>query len=257
MADLQLVNYIKRHLEKGYTKRELENILSKNNWNKNEVKQAFRIIETKKKMPKPVQKQKNSEKKITQPNFEQINTLKNFIISIRARKVDDAKIREALSKKKWPEKSIDLAFSELKKENKEKPSQKTFVKPAIQKKPRQPFNFKKLLPYLIGIIVLTIVLTGTIFISQYVVGLSTYEIKINGMQETGKCKSLDCSDMKNFAFNHANEKLILYFGISIIVSLLMAGLYAFEKIRTAALWGANLLYFGFLIFIAYTWMSFI
>jgi len=257
MTDLQLVNYIRRHLEKGYTKRELEFILSKNNWDKNEVKHAFKIIETKKPISKTFLEHKKSQEKIIQPNFEQINTLKNFIISIRARKVDDVKIKEALLKKKWPEKSIDLAFSELKKENKEKPSQKTFVKPTIQKKPREPHNFKKLLPYLIGIIILTIVLTGTIFVYQYIVGLSNYEVTIDGIIETGKCEELNCSDMKSHALDHANENLILYFGISIIISLLMVGLYAFEKIRTAALWGANLLYFGFIIFIGYTWMSFI
>lgn len=255
MTDLQLVNYIKRHLEKGYTKQEIEKILSENNWDKNEIKHAFEVIMTKKQLPKePIKKQKNIQKGGSEKtNFDQINTLKNFILAIRARKVDDGKIKDALIKKKWPETLIENAFSELK-GGKEKPSNKTFIKPKIQKK---PFNFKKLFLYILGFIVLTAILTGTIFVYQYVVGLSSYEVLVNGEMETGKCEELNCSDMKDSAFNFANDNLILYLGISAIISLLIGGLYAFRSIRDKVLWGANILYFCFLIFIGYTWISFI
>jgi hypothetical protein len=252
MTDLQLVNYIKRHLEKGYAKPEIEKILFQNNWDKNEIKHAFEVIESKKKVTKePIKKIQNKKEELEKTNFNQISTLKNFILAIRARKIDDKKIKDALIKKRWPEDLIKIAFSELKGE---KPSSKTFIKPKVQ---RKPFNFKKLFLYILGFIILTAILAGTIFVYQYVVGLSSYEVIINGSPETGKCIELNCSDMKNFAFNFANENLILYFGISAIISLLIGGLSAFGSIRNWTLWGANILYFCFLIFIGYTWINFI
>lgn len=258
MVDLQLVNYIKRHLAKGYTKQEIEKILIENNWDKKETKDAFKIVETKGKVLKPVQKvsttpdeEKQQQKAIT--NHDQINTLKNFILSIRARGVKDEGIKKALLIKRWPSDLVDMAFSELKPVKEDKPSSNSFVKPKIQKK---PFDFKKLLWYILGFIIITVVLTGTLFVYTYVVGLSSYEVTINGIRETGKCTSLDCSDMKDYAFNFANDSLMFYLGISAALALLITGLYAIPTIKNGVLWGANILYFFFLIYIGYTWINF-
>ncbi len=262
MVDLQLVDYIKRHLAKGYTKQEIEKILSENNWEKKEVKDAFKIIENKKKVSKPVKKssltpkeEKYQEKAVT--NHDQITTLKNFILSIRARGVKDEEIKKALLTKRWPSDLIDMAFKELKPVKEDKPSSTSFVKPKIQKKkPKKPFNFKKVLWYILGFIIMTAVLTGTFFVYNYVVGLSSYEVTINGVSETGKCINLDCSDMKDHAFNYANDKLMFYLGVSAAIALLITSLYAVPTIKNGILWGANILYFLFLIYIGYTWISF-
>jgi hypothetical protein len=259
MVDLQLVNYIKRHLAKGYTKQEIEKILLENNWEKKEAKEAFKIIENKK-ISKPTQKlftkPKEEKQQMAITNHNQITTLKNFIISIRARGVKDEEIKNALLTKKWPVDLIGIAFSELKPIKGDKPSSTSFVKPKFQKKQKKPFNFKRLLQYILGFIVLATVLAGTVFVYQYVSGLASYEVTINGVIETGKCTKLDCSDMKEYAFNFASENMILYFGISAALALLITGLYSIQKIRNGVLWGTNLLYFFFLVFIGYTWLNF-
>ena len=261
MVDLQLVDYIKRHLSKGYTKQEIEKILADNNQEKKETKEAFKIIENKKKISKPVKKssltpkeEKYQQKAVT--NHDQITTLKNFILSIRARGVKDEEIKKALVTKRWPFDLIDVAFKELKPVKEDKPSSTSFVKPQIQKKPKKPFNFKKLLWYILGFIIMAAVLTGTFFVYQYVLGLSSYEVTINGVTETGKCTNLDCSDMKNYAFDFASENLMFYLGISAAIALLITSLYAIPTIKNGILWGANILYFLFLIYIGYTWISF-
>ena len=102
MVDLKLVDYIKRHLQKGYKENELKDILIKNKWDKNEVTEAFAYLSSKK---EPVQKPASKPAQLTETSVTQQNqliALKQFIKKSRQKGISDQEIKTALLAKRWP-----------------------------------------------------------------------------------------------------------------------------------------------------------
>ena len=253
MVDLKLVDYIKRHIQRGYKKEEITQILIKNKWDKKDISEAFKYLSTKKVQPNVSSQPMQLQPKKQQPNKQQyLLTLKNFISGARAKGIKDDQIKNALLTKKWPTDLVNEAFSSLQMVGR---GAKPVTKP-LSDKPRQPFNAKLLVWYLIAFVVAGIIIAGTIFVYYYVVGLSQYTIVVDGEEQYGKCLELDCSDMKDEAFNYAAESLTLMLIIGGIASLLIVTLYAFLPFRNAILWIVNILYFLFLIFIGIRWIMF-
>lgn len=251
MVDLKLVDYIKRHLQKGYKENEIKDILIKNKWDKNEIKEAFAYISSKR-VPEqgPVSKPTQlTETSSTQQN--QLNSLKQFIKRSRQKGISDQEIKSALLAKRWP---VDLVeqgfegpaqFQEQRKVQEQKP-----------KKPRKPFNFKLLVWCIVAFIVASIILSGTIFVYYYVVGLSQYTITVGGEEERGKCLELDCSDMKDSAYSYAMESIMLMLMIGVGAAFIIVLLYSLLPVKNAILWIVNILYFLFLVYIGIKWIVF-
>jgi hypothetical protein len=257
MVDLKLVDYIRRHVDRGYGKEEIKKILIENQWDKNEVGKAMKFLEEKK---SPVKKIiPKSKPVITQPqDMAKLQILKNFISNSQAKGIKDSEIRNALLAKKWPEALVAEGFADLRKPTiTQKPA--ITQKPTITQKPkkeRKPFDWKMLVWYLVAFIVAATIITGTIFVYYYVVGLSDYTVSVDGESLHGKCLQLNCSDMKGSAMEYANESLITMIIIGLISSLLIVSLYAFLPYRHVVLWIVNVLYFIFLVYIGYVWISF-
>lgn len=281
MADQKLVEYIKRHLQKGYKKEELQKILVQNGWSKDEVSEAFKSMENKQTQPREIEKPK--EKPIQQPTQqkplpvehkeekgpskqEQLAVLKSFILSSRSKKISDFEIKNALRSKGWPEDLINQGFNIVGPIQQPKPIQQPAQQKPVPiddkkwvskpKKERKPINAKKIIWFIIAFIVAAVIITGTIFVYNYVIGLSTYTVLQNGQEYTGKCLNLDCSDMKDSAFNYAKESFILALIVGVIASLITVILYATLPFRNIVLWVVNGLYFLFLIYIGYVWIAF-
>ncbi len=256
MVDLALVNYLKRHLQKGYTKDELTKILTKNGWSKKELSEAFKLAESNKKLiSHQISKQPktNTQQTRNEKIQAQILILKNFILKSRERGIKDETIRNALTAKRWPANLIEEGFKAA------GPAQQTKQKPIEQKKeekPKKPFNWKMLLWYLLAFIVVSAIITGTIFVYYYVTGLSEYKVIINGTEYHGRCLNTGCSDMKDYALNYAKENLQQMILIGAGSAFLIVALYAITQIRNVILWVVNIAYFLFLIFIGVRWVLF-
>ncbi len=253
MVDLKLVDYIKRHVARGYGNEEIKKILIDNQWDKKEVEKAFKFLSEKK---EPTQKIVPTEKPTaTQPkNLAQLQILKSFILNSRAKGIKDQEIKSALLSKKWPEDLVDEGFSDLQTTKEQKPTKP--VEKAKPKKERKPFNWKMLIWYFVAFIVATAIITGTIFVYYYVVGLSEYTVTVDGETLHGKCLQLNCSDMKTSELDYAKESLTLMGIIGLAASLLIVSLYAFLPYRHVVLWTVNILYFLFLVYIGYVWIAF-
>jgi hypothetical protein len=249
MVDLKLVDYIKRHLQKGYKENELKDILIKNKWDKNEVTEAFAYLSSKK---EPVQKPASKPAQLTETSVTQQNqliALKQFIKKSRQKGISDQEIKTALLAKRWPADVVAKGF--------EGPAQvQEKVQEQKPKQPKKPFNFKLLMWYVLAFIVASIILTGTIFVYYYVLGLSEYTINVNGEEQRGKCLELDCSDMKDHAFDYAMDSIVLMLAIGIGAALLIVLLYALLPVKNAILWIVNILYFLFLVYIGIRWIVF-
>ncbi len=256
MVDLRLVDYIKRHVDRGYSKEEITDILKKNKWTKSEISEAYKYYDSKRNdLQKTVSKPAQLAEDSTSPTRrQQLATLKQFIARSRTRGINDQQIKTALKAKKWPDDLLEEAFSIL--PSVEMPAQKPQPKPQAVKQPREPFNFKLLIWYIIAFIVATAIISGTVFVYYYVVGLSNYTVSVNGEEQHGKCLELDCSDMKESAFDYATNNLVLMLIIGGVASLLIVTLYAFLPIRNTILWIVNILYFLFLVFIGVRWILF-
>ena len=247
MVDLKLVDYIKRHLERGYSEDELKKILKENEWDGKEVNTAFKFLNSKKS-----KKEKPTQPLVTKPTKDdQLKILKNFIVNARSKGVKDNEIRSALLAKKWPENLVTQGFSDLR-----PPTQ--MPKPAMPKpkNPRPPFNWKLFIWYVVAFIIATAILSGTIFVYYYVVGLSDYTVTVDGEALHGKCLELNCSDMKQSALTYAQDNLGLMFIIGAIASLIIVSAYAFLPFRQVVLWVVNSLYFIALAYIGYVWIRF-
>ena len=250
MVDLKLVDYIKRHLQKGYKESELKGILIKNKWDKKEVNEAFAYLSSKK---EPIQKPVSKPTQLTETSStkqNQLNALNKFIKKSRQRGISDQEIKNALLAKRWPADLVEKGF-EGPAQVQEKP-----VKEQKPKQPREPFNFKLLMWYIVAFIVASIILTGTLFVYYYVIGLSEYTITANGEEQRGKCLELDCSDMKDSAFNYAMESIVLMLAIGVGAALLIVLLYSLLPIKNVILWIVNILYFLFLVYIGIKWIVF-
>ncbi|MCD4759615.1 hypothetical protein K8R33_01870 [archaeon] len=247
MVNLKLVDYVKRHLQKGYKEQEIKKILIKNKWDKEEINEVFKFISSKKKI---ASSQTKPNRLNTQQKKDPSVTLIPFIAKARKRGVSEEEIRTALITKKWPTNLVDNAMASG------KPAKVKEKKEFKPKQPREPFNFKLLLWYVLAFIVAATIIAGTVFVYYYVVGLSQYTVVSNGEELTGKCIELDCSDMKDFAFDYAKENLTIMLIIGGIASLLIVLLYALLPVRNGILWGVNILYFLFLIFIGVRWILF-
>jgi len=247
MVDLKLVDYIKRHLERGYSEDELKKILKENEWDGKEVNTAFKFLNSKK-----TKREKPSKPLVTKPTQgDQLRILKNFIVNARSKGIKDDEIRSALLTKKWPENLVIQGFADL------RPAAK-MPKPDMTKpkKPRQPFNWKLLIWYVVAFIIATAILAGTIFVYYYVVGLSDYTVTVDGEALHGKCLELNCSDMKQSALTYAQDNLGTMFIIGAIASLVIVSAYAFLPFRQVVLWVVNSLYFIVLAYIGYIWIGF-
>jgi hypothetical protein len=254
MVDLKLVDYIRRHIDRGYGKEEIKKILIENQWDKKEVDLAMNFLEEKKTPVKTIIPK--SKPVVTQPNnITKLQILKNFINNSRAKGIKDSVIRAALLAKKWPESLLAEGFSDLRKPIEQKViiQEKSKEKP---KKERKPFNWKMLIWYIVAFIMAAAIIAGTIFVYYYVMGLSDYTVTMDGVAVHGKCLQLNCSDMKGAALDYANGSLITMAMIGLIAALFIVSLYAFLPYRQAILWIVNLLYFLFLVYIGYVWISF-
>lgn len=245
MVDLKLVNYIKRHLQKGYSKKELVDILKKNKWDKKEIDSAFNFISSKKDA-KPASKPAS-----TKPTKqEHLAVLKGFISRSRAKGISDEEIKNALIAKKWPNDLIQRGFGSAGVEKVTRPPEE---KP---KKEKVPFRLSQLVWYFIAFIVAGIIISGTIFVYYYVVGLSQFTITIDGEEQYGKCFEVDCSDMKESAFDYAKDNIQFMLIVGAIASLVIVLLYALLPIKNIILWIVNILYFLFLVYIGVRWIMF-
>jgi len=255
MVDFKLVDYVKRHVAKGYSKEEIINILKKNGWDKKNIEEAFRFIDTKRSAPQDLQPAKVSEESLSQTKQQYLSTLRSFIINARNKGVSDIQIKNALLAKKWPLDLVEEGFRQV------PVQQQRVVKETVKEKPkikphREPFDYRKLIWYILGFIIAAAIIAGTIFVYYYVIGLSQYTIVINGEEQHGKCLELDCSDMKDVAFGYAKDNLTMMLIIGAIVAFVTVTLYAFLPVRNAVLWIVNILYFLFLIFIGVRWVLF-
>ncbi|MBS3172565.1 hypothetical protein J4438_03225 [Candidatus Woesearchaeota archaeon] len=260
MVDIKLVDYIKRHQQKGYKKEELQRILVQNGWLKDEVNEAFKFIETKQQPEKQKEKPVQLKEEKGPSRQEQLNVLKNFILSSRSKGISDFEIKNALRSKGWPEDLLEQGFRMFTQTQPQRPiiqpkpiQEKIEVKP---KKERKPINFKKIIWFFIAFVVATLIITGTIFVYNYVIGLSSYTLTQNGEELHGKCLDQNCSDMKDSAFNYAKENFTYSLIVGLIASLITVVLYATLPFRNIILWVINGLYFLFLIYIGYIWLAF-
>nr|MBA4405174.1 hypothetical protein [Nanoarchaeum sp.] len=272
MVDSKLIEYIKRHLQKGYKKDELQKILIQNGWSKDEVNEAFKSMNSKqqpaktivekpvqqpvKQIEKPVQVQPHQEH--TPSRQDQLAVLKNFILSSRSKKLIDFEIKNALRSKGWPEDLLEQGFRMVGPAQQIKQIEKP-VQQNIQPKPmkeKKPINVKKIIWFFVAFIIAAVIITGTILVFNYVLGLSDYTISQGGEDIKGKCLELDCSDMKEFAFSYAQDALTSAIMIGLIASLIIVLLYAFLPFRNVILWVVNGLYFVFLVYIGYIWIAF-
>jgi len=273
MADPKLIEYIKRHLQKGYKKDELQKILIQNGWSKDEVNEAFKSMNSKQsekqketsiQTKQPVKQiersaQVQTHQEHTPSRQEQLAVLKNFILSSRSKKLSDFEIKNALRSKGWPEDLLEQGFRMLgPAQQPVKQTERPIQQPAQPKpiKERKPINVKKIIWFFVAFIIAAVIISGTILVFNYVLGLSDYTISQGGEDIKGKCLELDCSDMKEFAFNYAQDALSSAIMIGLIASLVIVLLYAFLPFRNVILWVVNGLYFVFLVYIGYIWIAF-
>lgn len=273
MADPKLIEYIKRHLQKGYKKDELQKILIQNGWSKDEVSEAFKSMNSKQsekqketsiQTKQPVKQiersaQVQTHQEHTPSRQEQLAVLKNFILSSRSKKLSDFEIKNALRSKGWPEDLLEQGFRMLGPAQQPVKQIERPIQQQVQPKPikeRKPINIKKIIWFFVAFIIATVIISGTILVFNYVLGLSDYTISQGGEDIKGKCLELDCSDMKEFAFNYAQDALSSAIMIGLIASLAIVLLYAFLPFRNVILWVVNGLYFVFLVYIGYIWITF-
>ena len=81
MVDLKLVDYIKRHIDRGYGKEEIKKILIENQWDKKEVDQAMKFLEERKEPSRKIELE-SKPVVVQEKNIAQLQILKNFVLNI-------------------------------------------------------------------------------------------------------------------------------------------------------------------------------
>jgi len=248
MVNLKLADYIKRHLQKGYSKEEIMKVLKKNKWNKTEISDAFKQISSNKRDPSAVTSKPAKPIGKAATNQAQLITLKRFITNARRKGVGDMQIKDALLAKNWPKDLVDQGFQGPKP-----------VEEKVQEKPKKvkkPFDGKKFMWYVLSFFIVALVLSGTVFVFYYVLGLADYTITVGGEEVRGKCLDKDCSAMRESAFSFALDNIIFILILGAVASLIIILLYALLPVKNIILWTANILYFLFLVFIGVRWLMF-
>ena len=242
--NLQLTNYIKANLGKGYTKEELKEILKEHSWSELEIDESLEFIsKSKPKLKKPV---------IVPPD------LLRFVRLSLLKGIDKTKVRQALLQKGWPKPQVEEAFRIAEQQREAEPKKVVKKQEPIKKKPEKPKQKQrvgppkkspigKILLYILAFIVVGAVIGGTVFLSFY----------IKALDENPQCPDAepDCS-LRDIAFKKAYGDLNLYLLAGGVFSLLFTVLHAIARKKDVIIWIANGIYLLMIIYIAYQWIMF-
>ncbi len=254
MTDVKLISYIKDGLKKGYSKDELNKLLVENGWNKKEVTEALKFIDKEDKKtvnekPKPRPKQEES-------------ILKKFVRESIEKGVSETEIKNVLTAKGWKPAAIADAFRGIKKPKPVKIKETKVEKPKKEKKKPEKKEGKKFEPvkivaYLVSLLFLSLILTGTFVVFFYIQGMNDYEVTdTSGNALTKTCLEEDCSDLKDHALTNVKDNLVLSILTSIGIALIALVLHFILPFKTQLLWIYNILYFLFLGLILFFWIRF-
>ena len=245
--NIQLVNYIKENLSKGYSKEELKQILKESSWSELEIDEAFEYINPKEK--------KSQSKPTVLPS-----SLIDFITKALTKGFSKDKITQALLSKGWKADQIKKAISKA--EESVPKQQPQIAKPSmVREEPRKEekpekfkkpikFNYKKILMHVLFFFVVGIVFSGTVFLSFY----------ISELGSDLQCPSSEpnCS-LKGVALDNTfDNSLLLSILAGSVFSLLFVILYAImrQEKKNTIIWIANTLYLLLIIYVIYQWIAF-
>ena len=235
MVDQKLVDYIKDGLKKGYSKKELEEILRKNNWTKQELNDVFNIIYQRKDQPSSYLM-----------NREKEQMLINFIKTSLSKGHQINKIRNALIEKRWPPTKVDEVIREI---------LKSGVQETKKEKPGGGPKTKKIFLYFLWFIIISVVLALGIAAYSYIQATHSYTIQDpnTGQLVTGNCLQEDCSDMREYIYEQILDNIIIIAIIGLGVSLILVLLHVFIPHKEIIIWVGNILFLLYILYLLYLW----
>jgi hypothetical protein len=252
MVNLNLINYIKGGLEKGYNQKELNKILKESGWSEEEITEALNSMSKPKKVSSPL------EKKVDKDTI-----LIDFINKSLAKKIPEEQIKQALMAKSWPLEKINSAFSKVVKPKPAPVEQRIEEPQPIKESKRNPemvgegFGVKQFFLYLMWFVIISMVLTATVGVFYYVKAMSQFTVidPNTGEEVKGYCLEQDCSDMREYVQNSLMDSLIIILTIAISISLALVIIHHFIPNREMFIWLMNILLFLFICYILYTWFT--